>query len=119
MKLPLEALADAVAAVNHNRISGYVKAGAGLDLDASTKELKAFTKIRILHWPPDKVAKVQKTLPFVSFIEVPESLTGYPTYTTPVQSIGIICYHDSLTEDQAYHGRIIQTLWGFAVGQPL
>jgi TRAP transporter TAXI family solute receptor len=96
-------LADAVAAVKDNRIAGYVKAGAGLDLDASTKELKAFTKIRILHWPPDKVAKVQKTLPFVSFIEVPKSLTGYPDYTTPVQSIGIICYHDSLTEDQAYY----------------
>lgn len=96
-------LADAVAAVKDNRIAGYVKAGAGLDLDASTKELKAFTKIRILHWPPDKVAKVQKGLPFVNFVEVPKSLTGYPDYTTPVQSIGVISYDDSLTNDQAYY----------------
>jgi TRAP transporter TAXI family solute receptor len=96
-------LADAVAAVKDNRIAGYVKAGAGLALDASTKELKAFTKIRILHWPPDKAAKVQKALPFVSFVEVPKAITGYPTYTTAVQSIGVICYHDSLTADQAYY----------------
>lgn len=97
-------LPDAVAAVKDNRIAGYTKAGAGLDLDATTKELKAFTKIKILNWTPDKVAKVQKAMPFVNFTDVPEgTIAGMPAYTTPVQCIGFICYADSLTDDQAYY----------------
>jgi hypothetical protein len=97
-------LSDAVAAVKDNRIAGYVKAGAGLDLDGSTKELKAFTKIKLLNWPADKAAKVQEAMPFVSFVDVPEgTIPGVPAYSTVVQSIGIICYDDSLTDDQAYN----------------
>jgi TRAP transporter TAXI family solute receptor len=97
-------LSDAVAAVKDNRIAGYVKAGAGLDLDGSTKELKAFTKIKLLNWPADKAAKVQKAMPFVSFVDVPEgTIPGLPAYSTVVQSIGIICYDDSLNDDQAYN----------------
>lgn len=96
-------LSDAVAAVKDNRIAGYVKAGAGLDLDGSTKELRAFTKIRLLNWPADKVAKVQEAMPFVGFVDVPEgTIPGVPPYTTVVQAIGVICYKDSLTNDQAY-----------------
>jgi TRAP transporter TAXI family solute receptor len=96
-------LSDAVAAVKDNRISGYTKAGAGLDLDGSTKELKAFTKIRILNWPANKAAKVQDALPFVNFVDVPEGkIPGIPAYTTVVQAIGFICYDDSLTNDQVY-----------------
>jgi TRAP transporter TAXI family solute receptor len=96
-------LADAVAAVKDNRIAGYTKAGAGLALDATTKELKAFTKIKILNWPPDKVAKVQQAMPFVNFTNVPEGTApGIPAYTTPVQCIGFVAYSDSLTEEQAY-----------------
>ncbi len=97
-------LSDAVAAVKDNRIAGYVKAGAGLDLDGSTKELKAFTKIRLLNWSSDNAAKVQKAMPFVSFVDVPEgTIPGMPAYSTVVQAIGVICYDDSLTNDQAYH----------------
>jgi hypothetical protein len=96
-------LSDAVAAVKDNRISGYTKAGAGLDLDGSTKELKAFTKIRILNWTAEKAAKVQEALPFVNFVEVPEGkIPGVPSYNTVVQAIGFICYDDSLTNDQVY-----------------
>jgi TRAP transporter TAXI family solute receptor len=97
-------LEDAVAAVKDNRIAGYAKAGAGLDLDGSTKELKAFVKIRLLDWPQDKIDKVKEVMPFVDFIEVPAgTVPGVPLYTTVVQSIGIICYKDSLTDDQAYY----------------
>lgn len=97
-------LSDAVAAVKDNRIAGYVKAGAGLDLDSSTKELKAFNKIKLLGWTPEQIAKIQKTMPFVGFVEVPAGTIGdIPSYTTVVQAIGMICYDDSLTNDQAYH----------------
>ncbi len=97
-------LSDAVAAVKDNRIAGYVKAGAGLQLDASTKELKAFTKIRLLNWPKDKVAVINKEMPFVGFVNVPEGrVPGVPAYTAPVQAIGIISYDDTLTEEQAYN----------------
>ena len=96
-------LSDAVAAVKDNRIDGYVKAGAGLNLDGSTQELRAFTKIKLLDWPADKVAKVQEVMPFVGFVDVPEgTIPGVPPYTTVVQAIGVICYEDSLTNDQAY-----------------
>ena len=96
-------LSDAVAAVKDDRIAGYAKAGAGLDLDASTKELKAFTKIQVLNWTPDKVALINKDMPFVNFVEVPAGkIEGVPAYTTVAQSIGVIAYDDSLTEEQAY-----------------
>jgi TRAP transporter TAXI family solute receptor len=97
-------LADAVAAVKDNRIAGYAKAGAGLQLDASTKELKAFTKIVLLNWPKDKVAMVNKAMPFVNFISLKkDEVPGFPAYTTPVQAIGVIAFDNSLTEDQAYN----------------
>ncbi len=97
-------LEDAVAAVKDNRISGYAKAGAGLDLDGSTKELSAFIKIRLLDWPQEKISKVTEEMPFVTFIEVPEgTIPGVPAYTTPVQAIGIIAYKNSITEEQAYN----------------
>jgi TRAP transporter TAXI family solute receptor len=97
-------LSDAVAAVKDNRIAGYVKAGAGLQLDASSKELKAFTKIRLLIWTPEQVAVINKEMPFVGFMNVPEgTVPGFPAYTTPVQAIGIISYDDTLTEEQAYN----------------
>lgn len=96
-------LADAVAALKDNRIVGYAKAGAGLYLDASTKEIQAFNKITILDWPPDKVAVVEKAMPFLNFARVPEGLNpGIPPYTTPVQCIGYISYSDSLSADQVY-----------------
>lgn len=97
-------LADAVAAVKDNRIIGYAKAGAGLALDASSQEIKAFNKIMVLDWPADKVATVEKAMPFLNFSLVPEGTNpGIPAYTTPVQCIGYISYSDSLTEDQVYN----------------
>ncbi len=96
-------LADAVAALKDNRIVGYAKAGAGLYLDASTKEIQAFNKITILDWPQDKVAVVEKAMPFLNFARIEEGTNpGIPTYTTPVQCIGYISYYDSLTADQVY-----------------
>ena len=96
-------LSDAVAAVKDNRIAGYAKAGAGLDLDASTKELKAFTKIKVLGWSPEQIALINKEMPFVNFAQVPEGkIEGVPAYSTVAQSIGVIAYDDSLTEEQAY-----------------
>ncbi len=97
-------LSDAVAAVKDDRIDGYVKAGAGLQLDASTKELKAFTKIRLLHWPEEKKAVINEAMPFVGFVNVPEGqVPGFPAYTAPVQAIGIISFDNTLTEEQAYN----------------
>jgi TRAP transporter TAXI family solute receptor len=96
-------LADAVAAVKDNRIAGYAKAGAGLPLDASTQEIMAFTKIKVLDWTPEKVAQVEKEMPFMIFATIPEGTNpGVPAYTTLIQAIGYISYSDSLTEDQVY-----------------
>ena len=97
-------LADAVAAVKDGRIAGYAKSGSGLNLDSTTKEVKSLTKIRILNFPPDKVAKIKKAMPFIQFATIPDgSIPGIPGYTTPVQIVGFMCYPDSLTEKQAYY----------------
>ena len=46
---------------------------------------------------------INEKMPFVSFVTVPSGIVPeHPSYTTPVQPIGVICYKNSVTEDQAY-----------------
>jgi len=109
-------LSDAVAAVKDNRITGYVKASGGArDLDATTKEIMALTKIRILDWPEEYVKKIKEKFPFILFISFKENqIPGIPAYTTPVQVIGGMCYADSMTEEQTYHfTKAVQEGWKY------
>ena len=74
---------EAVDAIKDNRIVGYVKSGAGLALDASSREIATFTPISIIGLQPAERQKLEKAMPEVSIVEVPaiDSLK-IPAYAT-------------------------------------
>lgn len=95
-------LSDAVDAVKDNRIVGLSKSGAGMALDASTQQLRAMTKIKILNFTDDDRSVLREKMPFLNFAEVSEKDNPLGPYSTPVQSIGLVTNSDSLTGDQVY-----------------
>jgi TRAP transporter TAXI family solute receptor len=78
--------ADAVAAVKDGRIAGYVKTGAGLQLDASTLDVMTLTKIRLISMTPEQVSKVKSVVPYLPFFTVPagqiKAMPNLPEYTS-------------------------------------
>jgi TRAP transporter TAXI family solute receptor len=78
--------ADAVAAVKDGRIAGYVKTGAGLQLDASTLDVMTMTKIRLIPMTPEQVKKVKTAVPYIPFFTVPagriKAIPHQPEYTS-------------------------------------
>lgn len=74
---------DIVTAVKDNHIKGYVKSGAGLKIDASSRDISTFTPIDILSLDKDQAALIQSKLPEVSIVEVPAGAgPGIGDYTT-------------------------------------
>jgi len=74
---------DIVSAVKDNHIVGYVKSGAGLKLDASTRDISTFTPISILTLTSDQTASIQKAMPELSTVNVPAGAgPGIGAYTT-------------------------------------
>jgi len=63
--------ADSVAAIKDGRIAGYVKTGAGLQLDASTLDVMTMTKIRLIPMTPEQIKKVKDAVPYIPFFTVP------------------------------------------------
>ncbi|MBI5968559.1 MAG: TAXI family TRAP transporter solute-binding subunit [Deltaproteobacteria bacterium] len=76
---------DAVAAIKDGRIAGYVKTGAGLQLDASTLDVMTMTKIRLIPMTPEQVKKVKTAVPYIPFSTVPagriKAMPSQPEYT--------------------------------------
>lgn len=76
---------DAVAAIKDGRIVGYVKTGAGLQLDASTLDVMTMTKIRLIPMTPEQVKKVKTAVPYIPFSTVPaggiKAMPSQPEYT--------------------------------------
>lgn len=62
---------DVVTAVKDNHIKGYVKSGAGMKIDASSRDISTFTPINILSLNKDQVSRIQTELPEVSIVDVP------------------------------------------------
>jgi hypothetical protein len=62
---------EAVAAIKDNRAIGYVKSGAGLLLDASSREIATFTPISIIGLSPAEKQKIEQTMPELSIVDVP------------------------------------------------
>jgi TRAP transporter TAXI family solute receptor len=74
---------DIVTAVKDNHIKGYVKSGAGLKIDASSRDISTFTPIDILSLSNEQAGKIQAQLPEVSIVEVPAGAgPGIGSYTT-------------------------------------
>lgn len=73
---------EIVDAVKDNRIVGYAKSGVGFKLDASTREIAAFTPINVLGIDAAQQATLRKEMPEVSIMTVPaDSSQGTPEYT--------------------------------------
>ncbi len=62
---------DIVTAVKDNHIKGYVKSGAGLKIDASSRDISTFTPIDILSLSKEQAGQIQSELPEVSIVDVP------------------------------------------------
>jgi uncharacterized protein len=62
---------DIVTAVKDNHIKGYVKSGAGMKIDASSRDISTFTPISILSLSADQAGRIQSELPEVSIVDVP------------------------------------------------
>ena len=74
---------DIVNAIKDDRIAGYVKSGAGLQLDASTRDIATLTPIRILGLEAEQAQTIGEEMPQLSLVEVPANDgRGLPAYTT-------------------------------------
>ena len=74
---------EITASVKDNRVVGYVKSGAGIKLDASTREIATFTPVVVLGLNAEQKAEIAKAMPELSIVDVPAGAgTDIPAYTT-------------------------------------
>jgi hypothetical protein len=96
---------DAVAAIKDGRIVGYVKSGAGFQLDASTLDIKTMTKIRLLSMTAEQVKKVKDAIPYIPILTVPagkiRALPNQPDYTNYAVMVFAVALK-SFPEDLGY-----------------
>jgi len=93
---------EAVDAIKDNRIVGYVKSGAGMALDASSREIATFTPVGIVGLQPAEQQKLEKAMPEISFVEVPAIASlKIPAYTTWGFGVGAAAGAD-MSEETAY-----------------
>jgi TRAP transporter TAXI family solute receptor len=93
---------DIVTAVKDNHIKGYVKSGAGMKIDASSRDISTFTPITILSLNQGQVDRIQAALPELSVVNVPAGAgPGIGSYTT--WGFAVACGAGlDLDEDTAY-----------------
>jgi len=93
---------EIVDAVKDNRAVGYVKSGAGIKLDASTREIATFTPIGVLGLDDAQKARIGAAMPELSIVEVPaDAPTRLPAYTTWGFGVGAAATAE-LDEEIAY-----------------
>jgi TRAP transporter TAXI family solute receptor len=93
---------DIVTAVKDNHIKGYVKSGAGMKIDASSRDISTFTPISILSLSRDQAQKIGSALPELSIVDVPAGAgPDIGAYTT--WGFAVACGAGlDLDEDTAY-----------------
>lgn len=93
---------EAVAAIKDNRVAGYVKSGAGLQLDASSREIATFTSVAILGLTAAQRQALEAAMPELSIVDVPAvSGLNIPAYTTWGFGVGAAAGPD-MNEQTAY-----------------
>lgn len=93
---------EITASVKDNRVLGYVKSGAGMKLDASTREIATFTPVKVLGLNDAQKAKIATAMPELSIVDVPAGAgTALPAYTAWGFGVGAAA-SDALDEDTAY-----------------
>jgi uncharacterized protein len=93
---------EAVDAVKDNRAIGYVKSGAGMALDASSREIATFTPVSIIGLADSQRQTLEKSMPELSIVQVP-AITSLkiPSYTTWGFGVGVAARPD-LDEETVY-----------------
>ena len=93
---------DIVDAIKDNRVSGYVKSGAGEKLDSSTMDIATATDIQVLGLSDAQVAMIESEMPDISVVEIPEGAgEGIPAYSTWAFASGVAAA-PALDEETAY-----------------
>ena len=99
---------DVVDMIKDNRVTGYVKSGAGKKLDASTLDIATFTKISVLSLTDEQQKVLRKEMPDISIVSIPAGAgSGLPAYATWSFGVGVGA-KSSLSEDVAY--RIVKAV---------
>lgn len=93
---------DVVDLIKDNRLSGYVKSGAGVRPDASTLDIATFTPISILGLTDDQKKIIKTELTDLSVVDIPENPdNGIPAYSTWSFALGVAS-RPELSEETAY-----------------
>ncbi|MBR9884298.1 MAG: TAXI family TRAP transporter solute-binding subunit [Oceanospirillales bacterium] len=93
---------DVVNAIKDNRMIGYVKSGAGLKPDASTRDIATQTPLNILGLSDAQATLVGEQLPQLSIFKVPAiDEMSIPAYTTWGFAVGASA-SDQLDDEAAY-----------------
>ena len=91
---------DIVDAVKDNRVVGYVKSGAGLMLDASSRDIATLTPIDLVSLDANQAAIIDKEFPDLVVIDVPAGAAakGIGAYKTWGFAVGCAAGLDMDTE---------------------
>ena len=94
---------DIVTAVKDNRVIGYVKSGAGLALDASSRDIATLTPIDLISLDANQAATIGKEFPDLVVIDVPADVAskGIGAYKTWGFAVGCAAGLD-MDEETAY-----------------
>lgn len=94
---------DIVTAVKDNRVIGYVKSGAGLALDASSRDIATLTPIDLISLDANQAAIIGKEFPDLVVIDVPADVAskGIGAYKTWGFAVGCAAGLD-MDEETAY-----------------
>jgi TRAP transporter TAXI family solute receptor len=82
---------DIVAAVKDNRVVGYVKSGAGLGLDASSRDIATLTPIDIVSLDASQAATITREFPDLLVIDVPAGAAGKGFGAYKTWGFGVAC----------------------------
>lgn len=99
---------DIVAAVKDDRVIGYVKSGAGMKLDGSTRDIMTMIPVTVLSLDTDQAAKIGQAMPELSLVDVPAGagpdLGAYTTWGFAVAASASL----DMDEETAY--RIVKAV---------
>lgn len=94
---------DIVTAIKDNRVVGYVKSGAGLKLDASSRDIATLTPIDVISLDPDQAETVAREFPELLVVDVPAGAAAKDIGAYKTWGFGVACGAGlDLDEETAY-----------------
>jgi TRAP transporter TAXI family solute receptor len=100
---------DIVTAIKDNRVVGYVKSGAGLGLDASSRDIATLTPIKLVSLDRQQEAIIEKEFPDLLVVEVPAGAAGKDIGAYKTWGFGVACAAGlDMDEQTAY--RIVKAI---------